>query len=321
VLAAQAVAVAILVLGAHKTPIVAGYNVSLLAYGQTGAGKTHTMLGAEGEHRGIIPRSIEQILQTVKETKENGWQYTLQASFLEIYNETIRDLLVPPKELEGKDYTIRQGENGMQSVADLKLFPVETKEDVGALMATAEKHKTVKGTDMNERSSRSHTVFQLRITATRQLRGDGPKQTLHGSLNLVDLAGSERLAKSCATGDRLKETQAINKSLSALGDVFTAISKKQSHIPYRNSKLTFLLQPCLSGDGKALVLMALSPAEGSAHESLCTLRFSSLISQCELGKATKHVANEGSEDKALPASGLKRPTTAPSAGLAKKGRA
>jgi len=292
-----------------------GYNVSLLAYGQTGAGKTHTMLGATGDHRGIIPRSIEQILTTVQETAESGWSYTLQASFLEIYNESIRDLLVPPKELEGRDYTIRQGENGMMAIADLKIMEVTSTEDVERLMATAEKHKTVKGTDMNERSSRSHTVFQLRITATRQLKGDGPKQTLHGSLNLVDLAGSERLSKSCATGDRLKETQSINKSLSALGDVFTAISKKQNHVPFRNSKLTFLLQPCLSGDGKALVLMALSPADTSAHESLCTLRFSSLISQCELGKATKHMATEGAGGDSS-ATGMKRPSTAgPSSGM------
>ena len=100
----------------------------------------------------------------------------------------------------------------------------------------------------------------------------------------MDLAGSERLAKSHATGERLKETQAINKSLSALTDVFVALSKRAAHVPYRNSKLTFLLQPCLSGDGKALVIANLSPAADSAHESLCTLRFASMVGTCELGK-------------------------------------
>ena len=219
-----------------------GYNVSLLAYGQTGAGKTHSMLGGAEEHRGIIPRSIEQILASVEQASANGWQYQLEASFLEIYNESVRDLLCAPAELEGKKFNIVQGENGAMAVSDLSTVAVTTLKDITTLMRTAEKHKTVKGTDMNARSSRSHTVFQLRIKAARQLSGGAPRQLLHGSLNLVDLAGSERLDKSGATGDRLKETQAINKSLSSLGDVFTAISKRQAHVPYRNSLLTRLLQ-------------------------------------------------------------------------------
>ena len=103
----------------------------------------------------------------------------------------------------------------------------------------------------------------------------------------MDLAGSERLGKSHATGERLKETQAINKSLSALTDVFVALSKRSPHVPYRNSKLTFLLQPCLSGDGKALVIANLSPVADSAHESLCTLRFASMVGTCELGKVRR----------------------------------
>jgi kinesin family member C1 len=125
-------------------------------------------------------------------------------------------------------------------------------------------------------------VFSLRITGTRAACGQ--TQTLNGTLHLVDLAGSERLGKSHATGERLKETQAINKSLSALTDVFVALSKRAPHVPYRNSKLTFLLQPCLSGDGKALVIANLSPVADSAHESLCTLRFASMVGTCELGK-------------------------------------
>jgi kinesin family protein C1 len=198
-----------------------------------------------------------------------------------------------------------QGDNGTMTVSDLTTVPVSSTEDISKLMRTAERHKTVAGTEMNARSSRSHTVFQLNIRASRQVKG-APRQTLHGSLNLVDLAGSERLDKSGATGERLKETQAINKSLSALGDVFTAISKRQSHVPFRNSTLTRLLQSCLSGDGKALVLFALSPSETSAHESLCTLRFSSLISQCELGKATRHIAADKDSEGTS-----KRPMTAP----------
>ncbi|EKX37424.1 hypothetical protein GUITHDRAFT_78073, partial [Guillardia theta CCMP2712] len=260
-----------------------GYNVSLLAYGQTGAGKTFTMLGGrEEEAMGIIPRSINQILETVAEMKDNGWEYELAASFLEIYNETIRDLLCDAK----------------TPAAPAPSFffcccccwtpppPVLLLSFSSCFSFICYSSSVVQGTDMNERSSRSHTVFQLRINAKHEQRG----QTLRGSLHLVDLAGSERLAKSNATGDRLKETQSINKSLSALGDVMSAIAKKQAHVPYsRNSKLTFLLQPCLSGDGKALVILAASPVESSAHETLCSLRFGNLIAQCELGKATRHV--------------------------------
>merc|ERR1712146_31064 len=114
---------------------------------------------------------------------------------------------------------------------------------------------------------------------------------MHGSLFLVDLAGSERLSRSGATGDRMLETQAINKSLSSLGDVFQALSKKQSHVPFRNSKLTWLLQPCLTGHGKAMMLLNLSPTNASAHESMCSLRFGSLVNQTELGKAKRNVSS------------------------------
>ena len=268
-----------------------GFNVSLFAYGQTGSGKTHTMFGSSPADLGIIPRSIKQILETVEEQKENNWEYALEASFLEIYQEQVFDLLCPEGEREGRKYTIVAGENGRNDVTDLEWRTVRSQEDVEQMLQASQRNKHVAKTDMNERSSRSHTVFSLRISGLRD-GGGGQVQTLHGTLHLVDLAGSERLAKSNATGERLKETQAINKSLSALSDVFVAISKHQAHVPYRNSKLTFLLQPCLSGDGKALMIANCSPVEASAHESLCTLRFASMVSSCELGKATKHISNE-----------------------------
>jgi kinesin family protein C1 len=118
---------------------------------------------------------------------------------------------------------------------------------------------------------------------------------LKGTLNLVDLAGSERLDRSLATGARLKETVAINKSLSSLVDVFVAIGNKQSHIPFRNSKLTYLLQPSLSGDGKTLMMINLSPTEDSYPESLCTLRFASQVNQCELGKPKRQLRDAPAE--------------------------
>eukprot|EP00586_Coscinodiscus_wailesii_P018665 CAMPEP_0172506898 /NCGR_PEP_ID=MMETSP1066-20121228/199377_1 /TAXON_ID=671091 /ORGANISM="Coscinodiscus wailesii, Strain CCMP2513" /LENGTH=146 /DNA_ID=CAMNT_0013284169 /DNA_START=126 /DNA_END=566 /DNA_ORIENTATION=+ len=140
---------------------------------------------------------------------------------------------------------------------------------------------------MNAQSSRSHSVFMLHLHGYN----DDSGTTVSGALNLCDLAGSERLDRSGAGSDirRLKETQAINKSLSCLGDVFNSLANGSPHVPYRNSKLTYLLQDCLSGDGKALMFVNLSPTIESSGESLCSLRFAQRVNQVELGKATKHV--------------------------------
>mmetsp|Transcript_1716 Transcript_1716/g.2393 ORF Transcript_1716/g.2393 Transcript_1716/m.2393 type:complete len:165 (-) Transcript_1716:41-535(-) len=138
---------------------------------------------------------------------------------------------------------------------------------------------------MNEVSSRSHSIFTLYLEGRNEDHGS----CLKGTLNLVDLAGSERLSRSGATGDRMKEAQAINKSLSGLTDVFQAISKKNAHIPFRNSKLTYLLQPALSGNGKTLMVVNLSPTHESYFESLSSLRFAQNVNQCELGKPKRHI--------------------------------
>merc|ERR1712194_91839 len=132
---------------------------------------------------------------------------------------------------------------------------------------------------------RSHSVFTLHLSALHPEN----RQSLRGTLNLVDLAGSERLDRSKATGDRAKEAMAINKSLSSLTDVFVSIGKKASHIPFRNSKLTYLLQPSLSGDGKTLMLVNMSPTEQSCSETLCSLRFASNVNKCELGKPKRSI--------------------------------
>jgi len=146
---------------------------------------------------------------------------------------------------------------------------------------------------MNSASSRSHSVFSLHLCATRPAY----KQVLRGTLNLVDLAGSERLERSGATGDRAKEAMAINKSLSCLTDVFLAIGKKSPHVPFRNSKLTYLLQPSLSGDGKTLMMVNLSPTEESMGESMCALRFASQVNRCELGKPKKAISDIKEEEE------------------------
>jgi kinesin family protein C1 len=273
-----------------------GYNVCLFSYGQTGSGKTHTMQGGSGDHAGLIPRSVVKILDTAQGmSAAQGWVYTIEASFLEIYNEQIRDLLrvsVPSSDKQGNNsssladsLTVHQDGDGNTYVPGLTHIVVDTPEAVDQLMARAAKKRAVAVTNMNAQSSRSHSVFTLHIKG----RHEGKGIIVSGSLNLCDLAGSERLSRSGAEGDRKKETQAINKSLSCLADVFTALAKKAPHIPFRNSKLTHLLQKCFKGDGKTLMLVSLSPTMASAQESMCSLRFAAQVSQVELGKPKKRV--------------------------------
>ncbi|KDO30870.1 hypothetical protein SPRG_04772 [Saprolegnia parasitica CBS 223.65] len=270
-----------------------GYQVCLFSYGQTGSGKTHTMQGSgNGQMRGIIPRSIEKILDECSKNQEAGWRYTLHASFLEIYNEAVRDLLAKKEDAQ-KSLTIKMLEkHGGVTVPDLTLVEIHAVRDVEGLMERASRLRSVAATDMNEQSSRSHSVFSLYLKGTNDEQG----VVLEGRLNLVDLAGSERISRSGATGERLKEAQAINKSLSALTDVFNAIALKNSHVPFRNSKLTYLLQSCLSGDGKTLMMVNLSPTIESTGESLCSLRFAHNVNMCELGKAKRQFKKKSDAD-------------------------
>uniref|UniRef100_K3WUH1 Kinesin-like protein n=1 Tax=Globisporangium ultimum (strain ATCC 200006 / CBS 805.95 / DAOM BR144) TaxID=431595 RepID=K3WUH1_GLOUD len=265
-----------------------GYHVCLFSYGQTGSGKTHTMQGSgNGQMRGIIPRSIEKVLHECEVLKLQGWNYTVQVSFLEIYNETLKDLLAGKDSGDSK-LGIKKDAKGGVYVPDLTMVDVTAMEQVEALMERASRARSVACTDMNSQSSRSHSVFTLHLQGVNEAEG----VSLDGKLNLVDLAGSERASRSNVSGDRLKETQAINKSLSCLADVFTAIGNKSSHIPFRNSKLTYLLQTSLSGDGKTLMMVNLSPTLESASESLCSLRFAKQVNQCELGKPKRQIKSK-----------------------------
>ncbi|KAJ9671975.1 hypothetical protein PVL29_025565 [Vitis rotundifolia] len=268
-----------------------GYKVCIFAYGQTGSGKTHTMMGRPGnpEQKGLIPRSLEQIFETRQSLKSQGWKYEMQVSMLEIYNETIRDLLSTNRScsdvsrtengVAGKQYAIKHDANGHTHVSDLTVVDVRSTREVSFLLDQAAQSRSVGKTQMNEQSSRSHFVFTLRISGVNE----STEQQVQGVLNLIDLAGSERLSKSGSTGDRLKETQAINKSLSSLSDVIFALAKKEDHVPFRNSKLTYLLQPCLGGDSKTLMFVNISPDPSSLGESLCSLRFAARVNACEIG--------------------------------------
>ncbi|KAI4366128.1 hypothetical protein MLD38_022046 [Melastoma candidum] len=267
-----------------------GYKVCIFAYGQTGSGKTYTMMGRPGyaDEKGLIPRSLEQIFQTKQSLKSQGWSYEMQVSMLEIYNETIRDLLPSNRSNQdlsrtensaSKQYAIKHDPNGNTHVSDLTIVDVRSSKEVSYLLNHAAHSRSVGKTQMNEQSSRSHFVFTLRISGVNE----STEQQVQGVLNLIDLAGSERLSKSGSTGDRLKETQAINKSLSSLSDVFFALAKKEDHVPFRNSKLTYLLQPCLGGDAKTLMFVNVSPDSTSGGESLCSLRFAARVNACEIG--------------------------------------
>nr|XP_043621181.1 kinesin-like protein KIN-14C [Erigeron canadensis] len=268
-----------------------GYKVCIFAYGQTGSGKTYTMMGRPEAplQKGLIPRSLEQVFETSQALVAQGWKYKMQASMLEIYNETIRDLLSPRSiggdvsraEVSGagKQYTIRHDAEGNTYVSDLTIVDVCSSREVSNLLQQAAHSRSVGKTDMNEHSSRSHFVFTLRIYGVNE----STEQQVQGVLNLIDLAGSERLSRSGATGERLKETQAINKSLSSLSDVIFALAKKEDHVPFRNSKLTYLLQPCLGGDSKTLMFVNVSPDPLSVGESLCSLRFAARVNSCEIG--------------------------------------
>jgi len=170
---------------------------------------------------------------------------------------------------------------------------VTSLEQVSALMAQAERQRSVGATDMNVVSSRSHSVFAMYLRGTNEVLGI----ELSGALHLVDLAGSERLDKSGSTGDRLTETRSINKSLASLSHVFNAKAEGFSHVPFRNSKLTHLMEPCLSGHGKTLMLVNVNPQQSEAHETLCSLRFARQVAQCNTGGKPRRSAKQLSAAK------------------------
>jgi len=258
-----------------------GYKVCIFAYGQTGSGKTYTMQGnpCEPEGWGIIPRTLHKILESAEAMRAKGWTWTLTASFMEVYNESFRDLLAGPDSPSGT-HTIVHDEAYGSSVTNMTTADIQSLDQVNRLMARAAKARSVGNTDMNSESSRSHAIFALYLLGVNKEHN----AEMNGALHLVDLAGSERLDKSGATGTRLRETQNINKSLSSLADVFAAKAEEgRTHIPFRNSKLTHFMEPCLSGNGKTIMVLNAGPEQDHSHESLCSLRFAKQVAQCTTG--------------------------------------
>ncbi|XP_033638338.1 kinesin-like protein KIF17 [Asterias rubens] len=250
--------------------VLEGYNGTIFAYGQTGCGKSFSMQGITdpATQRGIIPRSFEHIFENIQVTE--GVKFLVRASYLEIYNEEIRDLL-------GKDHRVKlelkeHPDRGVY-VKDLSMHIVHNTRECEHIMELGWKNRSTGSTLMNADSSRSHSIFTIHIERC-DLDDTGEDHLRAGKLNLVDLAGSERQAKTGATGDRLKEATKINLSLSALGNVISAlVDGKSKHIPYRDSKLTRLLQDSLGGNTKTLMVACLSPADNNYDETLSTLRY------------------------------------------------
>ena len=235
---------------------------------------------------GMIPRAIMQVFANTQLLSEAGWNFTMRCEYVEIYNEQIRDLLGDAGDSSNKKHEIKHDSvRCTTSITDVRSVVVESVDAVFGLLRRANSNRSVAATNCNERSSRSHSVFRLSIHGTNA----GTLETLESTLNLIDLAGSERLSQSQSSGDRLKETRAINKSLSSLGDVVFALSMKDSHIPYRNSKLTYLLQHSLGGSSKVLMFVNVSPAASTAQETLCSLRFATKVNSCEIGTAKRGV--------------------------------
>lgn len=253
--------------------VMEGFNVCIFAYGQTGSGKTFTMYGTEG-NEGIIFRSLNRISILSASLIQKGYDVKYNLKYIEVYNENITDLI------SNKAVTIVHDSESVR----FKDYDDLVSDDINKIIETVRvsscKRRTEE-TNCNSSSSRSHSVFILEILV------QNPEETRRGSLCLIDLAGSERLNESKAENERLKETQHINKSLSALGNVIMSLKRKDKHIPFRDSKLTHLMQEYLSGKSRTTMIVNVNPE--NSNETVCSLRFAIKVSECSLGSTNRNV--------------------------------
>ncbi|KAH7645366.1 kinesin-like protein [Dermatophagoides farinae] len=276
--------------------VLQGYNGTIFAYGQTGTGKTHTASG-------IMQHSFEHIFDHISRSKNNQ-KFLVRASYYEIYNEEIRDLLAGNKktnngkknERGNKTLELKENSDGKIVIKDLSNFIVNNVNDLKKLKESGDKHRQFGSTKMNQRSSRSHTIFT--ITIETEIGADNPDTSVVrvGKFHLIDLAGSERQTKTGTTGIRLKEAAKINLSLTSLSLVIAALTDpKATFVPYRNSKLTRILSDSLGGNSKTLLIACVGPAKVNLEETISTLRFASTTKNIK----NKPIINEDSKDALL----------------------
>lgn len=266
--------------------VLEGFNGCIFAYGQTGTGKTFTMEGARGNDdlMGIIPRTFEQIWLHINRTE--NFQFLVDVSYLEIYMEELRDLLKP----NSKHLEVRERGSGVY-VPNLHAINCKSVDDMANVMRLGNKNRTVGFTNMNEHSSRSHAIFMIKIEMC-----DTETNTIKvGKLNLIDLAGSERQSKTGASAERLKEASKINLALSSLGNVISALAENSPHVPYRDSKLTRLLQDSLGGNSKTIMIANIGPSNYNYNETLTTLRYAQRAKNIQ----NQPVKNEDPQDAKL----------------------
>ncbi|XP_051875004.1 kinesin-like protein KIF1A isoform X18 [Pristis pectinata] len=266
-----------------------GYNVCIFAYGQTGAGKSYTMMGKqEKEQQGIIPQLCEDLFARINDSANANLSYSVEVSYMEIYCERVRDLLNPKTK---GNLRVREHPILGPYVEDLSKLAVTSYNDISDLMDSGNKARTVAATNMNETSSRSHAVFNIIFTQKTHDSSIDSSSEKVSKISLVDLAGSERADSTGAKGTRLKEGANINKSLTTLGKVISALAevdsgsnknkkkKKTDFIPYRDSVLTWLLRENLGGNSRTAMVAALSPADINYDETLSTLRYADRAKQ------------------------------------------
>ncbi|KAI4327884.1 hypothetical protein L6164_020295 [Bauhinia variegata] len=249
---------------------VDGYNVCIFAYGQTGSGKTFTIYGSEN-NPGLTPRATAELFEILRRDR-NKFSFSLKAYMVELYQDTLVDLLLP-KNAKRLKLDIKKDSKGMVVVENVTVVSISTMEELNSIIQRGSEQRHTSGTQMNEESSRSHLILSIVIASTNLQS----QSVARGKLSFVDLAGSERVKKSGSTGSQLKEAQSINKSLSALGDVISALSTAGQHTPYRNHKLTMLMSDSLGGNAKTLMFVNVSPAESNLDETYNSLMYASRV--------------------------------------------
>lgn len=259
--------------------VLQGYNGTILAYGQTGTGKTHTMIGGPGELKGIIPRCMKEIFTTIKASESHS--YSVKVAFLQLYMEVLQDLIKPDP---NNPVRIREDSDEGIYLAGLHWSDVTSVSECMNLLALGDKNRNVASTNMNANSSRSHAVYMVKLEKRNKIPKDTISQNMmtrdnsmtKSTLYLVDLAGSERVSKTKVSGTRLDEAKNINLALLALGNCIQALADgKSKYIPFRDSKLTRLLEDSLGGNSKTSLIVTVGPSFNNLQESISSLNFGS----------------------------------------------